>query len=487
MPYTPADVPALDAAVKEAYANREDLRGQQEALDAARAAEQGRHRRASALAARRRELGRDRPDRVSTAVPTYTVGATVRVPLFSAGSDKARSIEAAATLRRRSAELEETRAKVYYEVQAALLDVDAAQAAGRSPRATVELADEQLVQARDRFGAGVADTIEVVQAQEAVASAHDVSVASLYGYNAAQASLAAALGLAEEHMPRFLGASEVMADTSHPVHAPARSRLKLFLTIALVVAGAAAGSRLVDAQRSARPLTTRRSTGTSCRLAARVQGTVLRGPCQDNQEVKAGDVLVELDPRDYELAVGARRSRTGRRPRRGRRGRLRRAGRQRRVDRQSERRTRRRPGGAAPRSTPREPAVNAATARRAAAEARVRSAETATARPPPISRGFEPLIKKEEISRAQYDAAVAAADTRAGVGRLGSRRGGRSRERCRPRAEPGRAGAGRTDRRAGLGQRGRGRAVADCRQPGARLAALKPASSAHRPRSSRRS
>ena len=112
------------------------------------------------------------------------------------------------TLRRRTAELEETRAKVYYEVQAALLDVGAARQQVDLSARTVELADEQLIQARDRFAAGVADTIEVVQAQEAVATAHDSSVLSLYGYNAAKASLASALGLAEEQMPRFLGAAK---------------------------------------------------------------------------------------------------------------------------------------------------------------------------------------------------------------------------------------------------------------------------------------
>ena len=207
MPFTPADVPALDEAVKEAYANREDLRGQQEALDAARAASK------AATAAHLPSLHFDANwgaigDKVSTAVPTYTIAANVRVPLFSAGADKARSVEAAATMRRRTAELEETRAKVYYEVQAALLDVDAAKQQVDLATRAVELADQQLVQARDRFSAGVADTIEVVQAQEAVATAHDSSVASLYGYNAAKASLASALGLAEEQMPRFLGAAK---------------------------------------------------------------------------------------------------------------------------------------------------------------------------------------------------------------------------------------------------------------------------------------
>jgi outer membrane protein TolC len=50
----------------------------------------------------------------------------------------------------------------------------------------------------------VADTIELVQAQEAVANARDQRIASLYAYSAARAELAAALGLAEEDLPRFI-------------------------------------------------------------------------------------------------------------------------------------------------------------------------------------------------------------------------------------------------------------------------------------------
>ena len=38
-------------------------------------------------------------------------------------------------------------------------------------------------------------------------------------------------------------------------------------------------------------------------VATRVGGTVQAIKVQDNQSVKAGTVLVELDPRDYQLAV----------------------------------------------------------------------------------------------------------------------------------------------------------------------------------------
>lgn len=38
-------------------------------------------------------------------------------------------------------------------------------------------------------------------------------------------------------------------------------------------------------------------------IAARVGGTVLRVPVADNQQASAGDVLVEIDPRDYQVAL----------------------------------------------------------------------------------------------------------------------------------------------------------------------------------------
>ena len=38
-------------------------------------------------------------------------------------------------------------------------------------------------------------------------------------------------------------------------------------------------------------------------IAARVGGTVIRVPIVDNQQVAEGDVLVEIDRRDYEVAL----------------------------------------------------------------------------------------------------------------------------------------------------------------------------------------
>jgi outer membrane protein TolC len=53
------------------------------------------------------------------------------------------------------------------------------------------------VQARDRFQAGVANNIEVVSAQDALARANDNQIAALYGYNQARADLSHAIGQIE--------------------------------------------------------------------------------------------------------------------------------------------------------------------------------------------------------------------------------------------------------------------------------------------------
>ena len=72
-------------------------------------------------------------------------------------------------------------------------------------RTNVDLAGQQLQQARDRFTAGVAGNLELTQAQEAAASAADVYISALYTHNLAKASLARAMGVAESAVAAYLG------------------------------------------------------------------------------------------------------------------------------------------------------------------------------------------------------------------------------------------------------------------------------------------
>jgi len=62
-----------------------------------------------------------------------------------------------------------------------------------------------LTQAQDRFAAGVTNGLEVTQAQEAVVTADENYISSLYTLNLAEASLARATGTAEKTIKSFLG------------------------------------------------------------------------------------------------------------------------------------------------------------------------------------------------------------------------------------------------------------------------------------------
>jgi outer membrane protein TolC len=97
---------------------------------------------------------------------------------------------------------------VQYEVQTALLDLGAAEERVHVAEHTVSLATETQTQAQDRFKAGVADNLEVVQAQEAVARARETYISSVYEHNLAKASLARSLGVADKSITQFISGAQ---------------------------------------------------------------------------------------------------------------------------------------------------------------------------------------------------------------------------------------------------------------------------------------
>jgi len=100
--------------------------------------------------------------------------------------------------------LGDLRGRIDYEVRAALLDLSSAAEQVEVARSSVELAEEAFTQSRDRFAAGVTDNLEVVQAQESVASAHESYIQSLYAHNLAKVELAYSIGDAEQGVKRYL-------------------------------------------------------------------------------------------------------------------------------------------------------------------------------------------------------------------------------------------------------------------------------------------
>jgi outer membrane protein TolC len=203
LPYVPVPDMTLDSALERAYQTRPDY---QAALERVRAAEAARRAIAGELMPAVRVNADYGPLGITPAdtVNTYTVSGTLSVPIFN-GHIKGRLAEADSDLRTRRSEAEDLKAGIYYDVKNAFLDLQATAEQLQVATRARDLASQQLVQARDRFTAGVTNNVEVVQAQEAVALASEQYIAALYGYNVAKALLARGLGIAEDATRQLLG------------------------------------------------------------------------------------------------------------------------------------------------------------------------------------------------------------------------------------------------------------------------------------------
>ena len=136
---------------------------------------------------------------------TFAVVGAVNIPIFQAGRTRGRVIEAETDLKSRRAEAEDLRAAIYYDVKTAFMDLQASGEQLQVATGARDVAQMTLTQARDRFAAGVADNVEVVQAQEAVSRANEQYINALYLYNVGKAVLARDLGDAEQAVRRYLG------------------------------------------------------------------------------------------------------------------------------------------------------------------------------------------------------------------------------------------------------------------------------------------
>jgi outer membrane protein TolC len=135
----------------------------------------------------------------------YSLGAAVSVPLFTGGRIRSDVREAEARLAQRRAEFHDLEGRVAYDARVARLDVQASEAAVSVARGNQALAERAYEQARDRYANGVTNDLEVVQAREAVVTADENYIASLFSFNVAKVSLARALGAAEARLAIFFG------------------------------------------------------------------------------------------------------------------------------------------------------------------------------------------------------------------------------------------------------------------------------------------
>jgi outer membrane protein TolC len=201
-PYQLLEIITVDEALKRAYASRSDY---QAAMSDVRAAE---YSRKAAMAGYFPSLSFDADygtggSHPSNATQVFDVRGTLSIPIFQGGSVHGDVLQADARLEQSRECLENLRAQIDSDVRTALLNLQSSAEQVNVARSNIDLAEKTLAQSSDRFSAGVTDTVEVVQSQEAVASAHEQYISSLYSYNYAKISLVRALGTAEQGVQEY--------------------------------------------------------------------------------------------------------------------------------------------------------------------------------------------------------------------------------------------------------------------------------------------
>jgi len=202
-PYAPLVTPGLEESLQRAYSSRSDYKAamaQVRAADFSRKAATAGYFPTLGLEADYGDVGIS-PFRSNG---TYHVGGTLNIPIFQGGRVHGDTLQAEATLRQARSQLENLRGQIDYDVRSAMLDLNAAADQVEVARSSLDLAQQTLTQAQDRFSAGVADNLEVVQAQESVAAANENYITGLYVHNLAKMEFARATGFAEEGVKQYL-------------------------------------------------------------------------------------------------------------------------------------------------------------------------------------------------------------------------------------------------------------------------------------------
>ncbi len=191
--YAPVDAVTIEQAKAQAFEERSDYQAQRERESTARL---------SASATKLERL----PSVVAfgdygsigaglgNALPTRTVGISVRVPVFDGGRRDARRAESASQYRSEQVRTNDLKEQIELDVRLALDQLRSAEDQVKVSKEGLELADNELTQARRRYEAGVANGLEVTDAQTRLARARDNQTAALYQYNVARVDLAQSMG-----------------------------------------------------------------------------------------------------------------------------------------------------------------------------------------------------------------------------------------------------------------------------------------------------
>jgi outer membrane protein TolC len=205
LPYADIEPPTVEDALKQAYRSRNDFRAALANIQVAEKDLSGARGQRYPVVAVNGDYGVQGPA-FGHSHGVFGFQAGVSVPVFTGERIKGDVTIAESALRQRKAEAENLRGQVDYDVRTAYLNLQSAKEQVAVAKQNVDLANESLDRSKERFAAGVTDSVEVVQSQQSLASANDQYIISLYAHNLAKLQLARALGIARSNYSQYVAA-----------------------------------------------------------------------------------------------------------------------------------------------------------------------------------------------------------------------------------------------------------------------------------------
>jgi outer membrane protein len=286
--YEPLDSLTVEQAESEALKNRPDVKAQAEREAASRLnANSVKSERLPSLVAYADYGTTGVNGSTVTLLPTRDYGVALRVPIFDGGRRDARRAEMASQFRQERVRTNDLHEQIELEVRTALDSVHSAEEQVKVAEAGLALSQSEFTQARRRYEAGVASSLELTDAQTRLERARDNRIDALFNHNVARFDLGQATGtiasmlqrepsgdasrpvMTEPKVPETSSArpsvviSELLADPAPELPAQVTEGRESSVPLILAASPAAAPPPILTATRAARPAVVR--TGMSTR------------------------------------------------------------------------------------------------------------------------------------------------------------------------------------------------------------------------------
>ena len=191
--YKPVDTMTVQDAIAQALANRPDLKAQLDREDSARLnAKSVKYERLPSVVTQF-NYGVIGPQDIHL-VPTRDFYGAVRIPIFDGGRRDARREEAFSQKRQEDIRTADLRDQIELDVRSAMDSLSSAAEQVEVAKEGLKLSETELAQARRRYEAGVAGSLEVSDSSDRVQRARSNEIQAVFNHNLARIDLGQALG-----------------------------------------------------------------------------------------------------------------------------------------------------------------------------------------------------------------------------------------------------------------------------------------------------